>query len=127
MLAATLWFQLAPMSIVRLFGESDSLYLEFAVKCLRIYLLLIVVDVFQMTGSIFLQSLGQPVRAAVLTLIRQIIIVIPAMFLLGRWFGVEGLLWSGPVSMGLTAIVAVAFLRKAWKELPRNGKENIIG
>ena len=123
LLAATLWFQLAPMSIVRLFGESDPLYLEFAVKCLRIYLLLIVVDVFQMTGSIFLQSLGQPVRAAVLTLIRQLIIVLPAMFLLGRWFGVEGLLWSGPVSMGLTAIVAVAFLRKAWKGLSEGGKK----
>lgn len=117
---ATLWFQFAPMSIVRLFGEDDPLYIDFAVKCLRIFLLLVVLEVFQTTGSIFLQSLGKPVRAALLTLIRQIIIMIPVMFILGALFGLDGVLWSGPVAMVLTAIIAIIFLQKQWKELSVN-------
>lgn len=121
---ATLWFQFAPMSIVRLFGEDDPLYIDFAVKCLRIFLMLVVLEVFQTTGSIFLQSLGKPVRAALLTLIRQIIILIPAMFILGALFGLDGILWSGPVSMVLTAIVAIMFLQKQWKELSVNNKNS---
>ena len=77
LLLATFWFQLAPMSIVNLFGSDDPLYTEFAVKCLRIFLMLIVIEAFQTTGTIFLQALGKPVRAACLTLIRQIIISVP--------------------------------------------------
>ncbi len=117
MLLATLWFQLVPLSIVRLFGEDDPLYLDFASKCLRIYLMLILIDVFQMTASPFLQSMGRPVAAAALTFIRQIVIVLPSMFLMGARFGLDGLLWSGPVSMLLTAVIALLFLRGAWKAL----------
>ena len=122
LLLATLWFQIAPMSIVKLFGEDDPLYIEFAIKCLRVFLALIVLEVFQITGSIFLQSLGKPVRAAILTLVRQIVIMIPAMCILGVLFGLEGVLYSGPVAMTLTAVVAVIFIRKQWKELSENEK-----
>ena len=117
---STLWFQLAPMSIVRLFGSDDPLYTEFAVKCLRIFLMLVVLDVFQITGSIFLQSLGKPVRAAILIVLRQLVISIPSMVILGAMFGVEGILYAGPVSMVLTAIVAILFIRVQWKQLSEN-------
>lgn len=117
LLLATLWFQLAPMSIVNLFGSDDPLYTEFAVKCLRIFLMLIVIEAFQTTGTIFLQALGKPVRAACLTLIRQIIISVPCTWLMGRLMGVEGILWAGPISMVLTAIIAVIMLAKQWREL----------
>lgn len=114
---ATLWFQLAPMSIVRLFGSDDPLYIEFAVKCLRVFLMLVILDIFQITGSIFLQSLGKPVRAAILIVLRQIVIAIPSMVIMGAMFGVEGILYAGPVSMVLTAIVAVLFIWRQWKQL----------
>lgn len=114
---ATLWFQIAPMSIVKMFGADNALYNEFAVKCLRIFLMLVVLEVFQTIGSIFLQSLGKPIRAATLTLIRQIIIMIPALFILGALFGLDGMLYAGPVSMTLTAIVAIIFIGIEWKKL----------
>lgn len=118
---STLWFQLAPESIVRLFGSDDPLYMEFAVKCLRIFLMLVILDVFQITGSIFLQSLGKSVRAAILIVLRQIVISIPSMVILGAIFGVDGILYAGPVSMVLTAIVAGLFLWVQWKQFPESG------
>lgn len=117
LLLFTLWFQLAPMSIVNLFVSDDPLYAEFAVKCLRIFLMLIVIEAFQTTGTIFLQALGKPVRAACLTLIRQIIISVPCTCLRGYLIGVEGILWARPVSMSLTAVIAVIMLVKQWREL----------
>lgn len=87
--------------------------------------MLVVVEVFQMTGTIFLQALGKPVRAAILTLIRQVIISIPCTFLMAHMLGVEGILWAGPVSMALTAIVAVVMLTKQWKELTKRSGSSV--
>ena len=114
---ATLWFQLAPMSIVRIFGSADSLYNEFSVKCLRIFLMLIFLDSFQMVGSSFLQSIGKPIPATALVLFRQIIVRIPAMLILGKLFGVEGILYAGALSSLLVGILAVVFLVREWRAL----------
>ena len=120
---ATVWFQLAPMSIVRIFGSADPLYNEFSVKCLRIFLMLIFLDSFQMVGSSFLQSIGRPLPATVLVLFRQILVQIPALLLLGKWFGVEGLLYAGALSSLLVGILAIGFLGRAWRELTAEEKK----
>ena len=114
---ATIWFQFAPMSIVRIFGSADALYNEFSVKCLRIFLMLIFFDSFQMVGSSFLQSIGKPFPATALVLFRQIIVQIPAMLILGENFGVDGLLYAGALSSLLVGILAVVFLAREWRAL----------
>ncbi len=114
---ATVWFQLAPMSIVRIFGSADPLYNEFSVKCLRIYLMLIFLDSFQMVGSSFLQSIGKPLPATALVLFRQILVQVPAMLILGALFGVDGLLYAGAVSSLLVGVLSIVFLAREWKSL----------
>lgn len=115
--AATIWFQLAPMSIVNIFGSSDALYNEFSVKCLKIFLMLILLDSIQMVGSSFLQSIGKPIYATVLVMFRQIVVQIPAMLVLSGIFGVDGILYAGPVSSALVGIMAAVFLIREWRQL----------
>ncbi|MBR1672152.1 MAG: MATE family efflux transporter [Fretibacterium sp.] len=110
---ATAWFQLAPRSIVRLFGSGDTLYDEFAVKCLRIFLALIIMDTFEIAGSIFFQAIGKPLHATVLIMTRQIILQVPAMVIFARLYGVEGILYAGPVDSLLVGIMAAFLL---WRE-----------
>ena len=114
---ATVWFQLAPMSIVRIFGSTDPLYNEFSVKCLRIFLMLIFLDSFQMVGSSFLQSIGKPIPATALVLFRQIVVQVPALLVLGRAFGIDGLLYAGALSSLLVGILSIAFLAREWRAL----------
>lgn len=114
---ATIWFQTAPMSIVQIFGSADELYNEFSVKCLRIFLMLIVLDSIQMAGSSYLQSVGKPISAAVLVFFRQIVIQIPAMLILSKIFGVDGILYAGPVSSLLVGIMAAVMLMRDSKTL----------
>lgn len=115
--AATAWFQLAPMSIVRIFGSNDALYNEFSVKCLRIFLMLIFLDSFQMVGSSFLQSIGKPIPATALVLFRQIVVQIPAMLILGKQFGIDGLLYAGALSSLLAGVLSIVFLAHEWSAL----------
>lgn len=110
-------FQFAPMSIVQLFGSESDLYNEFAVKCFRIFLLACPINGLQMVTGVFFQSIGKPRQAAILSLTRQILYMLPASILLPLALGVEGVLWAGPVSDGLAFITALIMLKLYWKKI----------
>ncbi|MCH3917626.1 MAG: hypothetical protein LKE40_09210 [Spirochaetia bacterium] len=105
--AAFFVFQFAQMSIVSLFGSESSLYNEFAVKSFRIFLLFCILDGFQTVSSIFVQAIGRPVSAMILSLSRQIVFLIPAVLILPKFLGIDGILWAGPVADGLAFILAI--------------------
>lgn len=104
---AFLLFQFAPMMFVSMFGSEEGLYNEFAVLCFRIFLLCCIPTAIHTVCSIFLQAIGKPIQSAFLSLSRQIIFFIPACLILPRFFGVIGVLWSGPAADGLAFICAV--------------------
>ena len=103
-------FQFAPMSVVSFFGSEEGLYNEFAVKCFRIFLMLCPLNGFQTVAAIYLQAIGKPAKAAIVTLSRQIIFLVPAAMILPMFLGVTGILWSGPVADALAFILAVTLI-----------------
>lgn len=117
LLVAFCIFQFAPMRIVQLFGAESDLYNEFAVMCFRIFLLACPINGVQMVTGIFFQSIGKPRQAAILSLTRQIVYLIPATLLLPLALGVVGALWAGPVADGLAFITALIMLKLYWKKI----------
>ena len=107
---AFLLFQFAPMSVVTLFGSEEGLYNEFAVKAFRIFLMLCPLTGFQTIAAVYLQAVGKPVKSAILSLARQIIFFVPAALILPQFFGVVGVLWTGPVADGLAFVLSLALL-----------------
>lgn len=103
-------FQFAPQVIINLFGQEDALYNEFAQKCFKTFLLFCFVIGFQITTSIFFQSIGKPLKSAVLSLSRQVLFLIPASVILSRFLGVEGVLWAGPVADGCACLLSAALI-----------------
>lgn len=110
-------FQFAPMRIVQLFGSESDLYNEFAVMCFRIFLLACPINGLQMVTGIFFQSIGKPRQAAILSLTRQIVYLLPATILLPLALGVVGALWAGPVADVLAFITALMMLKIYWKKI----------
>lgn len=117
MLAALAVFQVFPEAIISIFGQESALYMEFAVKCFRIYLLACFMIPSGMVIGIFYQAIGKPGPSMVISLSRQIIFLIPAMFILSAIWGIEGLLWSGPVSDMLSGILSIGVIRAGWKKI----------
>lgn len=112
-------FQVFPEQIVLLFGQESDLYMEFAVKCFRIYLGgCFLIPAGAVTGILF-QAIGKTVHAAVLSLSRQVIILIPAVLIFGMLGGVEGILWSGAVSDCLSGIMSLITVAICWKGIFR--------
>ena len=119
-IVAFLVFQFFPMSVVSLFGSEEGLYNEFAVKCFRIFLLFCVLNGFQTVAGIYMQAIGKPIKAAAISLSRQIVFMIPAAIILPIFMGVEGVLWAGPVADGLAFILALVLTMLEIRHLNRN-------
>lgn len=109
--------QFFPMSIIKIFGSESDLYNEFAVKCMRIYLGLIPLAGIQIFSGIFFQALGYPVQSSVLSLSKQIIFQIPFTVILPIFLGIEGVLWTGPVSDFLSFVLSAILLLAYWKKI----------
>ena len=110
-------FQAFPEQLINIFGAESELYVEFAVMCFRVFLLCCFMTTFVVMIAIFFQALGKPIRAAFISLSRQVIFLIPAVIIFGRIGGVEGMLWGGPFADTLAGIVALVLVGKSWKKL----------
>ncbi len=100
--------QFFPMQIISIFGSESQLYNEFAVMCMKIFLMFIPLFGINMAAGIFFQALGYPVQSAALSLGKQIVFQLPFTIILPMTMGVVGALWAGPVSDILSASLSIA-------------------
>lgn len=106
-----------PSGIVKLFNSTDAGLLGFGKEGLRICLLALPLVGFQVVTGNFFQSMGNAKIAVILTLLRQVIILIPLLFILPNFFGLHGIWLAMPFSDFCSAIVVVFFLVNQWKKL----------
>lgn len=116
-LVSLLCFQMFPRQITALFGSGDALYEAFAVMAFHTFLCTIPLCCVQKAGSIFLQSLGQPLEAMSLSLLREIVLSIPLAILLPMFFGVTGALYSAPVADVVSCTITVVILTRVMGKL----------
>lgn len=107
---AFILFQTIPDKLISIFGSGDDLYMEFACLTFRTYLLLCIFNGIQIPSGIFFQAIGKSSKSAILSLSRQILFLIPAMFILSHMFGLMGILYAGPVADGIAFLLAVILL-----------------
>ena len=119
---AFILFQTIPDKLILIFGSGDENYIKFACLAFRTYLLLCIVNGVQISSGIFFQAIGQSIKSAILSLSRQIVILIPAMFILSHMFGIMGVLYAGPVADALAFVLASIFLFREVKALKTTEK-----
>lgn len=107
---AFILFQTIPDKLITIFGSGDELYMEFATLSFRIYLMLCIFSGVQIASGIFFQAIGKSGKSALLSLSRQIILLVPAMVILGKIFGLNGILYAGPVADGIAFLITIVLL-----------------
>ncbi len=108
-----------PDTIVKLFNSSDPDLMEFGRNGLRLALLALPFVGFQVVVGNFFQSMGNAKIAVLLTLLRQVIILIPLLFILPIHFGLNGIWMSMPISDVCSAIIVIFFLFHYLKKLDK--------
>ena len=104
-------FQIFPLQIIKIFGEGSPEYFAFAVKYFRIYFFFIFLNFVQPIISNFFTATGRPQRGMFLSLTRQILFLLPLLIILPRFFGIDGIIYSGPiadaVAVATTIVMAI--------------------
>lgn len=108
-----------PRQLIGLFGAaSESVYYtNFAIRSFRIYLCMMVLACVNKAAFIFLQSMGQAGMSTMLSMVREVVFGVGFALLLPRFFGLDGVLYSMPVSDVLTFVISVIVLQKTQKTL----------
>ena len=111
-----------PRQLIALFGAANEsvYYTDFAVKSFRIYLCMIVLACVNKACFIFLQAMGKAAESTALSMVREVVFGVGFALLLPRFFGLDGVLYSMPMSDILTFLIAGYLICKTYREL--NGK-----
>ena len=108
-----------PYPLIAIFGAANesAYYTEFAVKAFRTYLCMVVLACVNKATFIYLQSLGKALMSTLLSMVREIVFGVGFALLLPCFFGLDGVLYSMPVSDVLTFMISVACIVYTCKTL----------
>ncbi len=134
-LASTLLFELAPRTVVGIFGTPTNIpnpedYWTFGTLTFRIFLSLVIFTCTIKMTSIFFQAVGKPVRAVIASMIRDIVCFIPLIIILPIFFGIEGILFAAPaadlIAMIVAAILTLTFMRTLKSDKDKQSASTVL-
>ena len=108
-----------PRQLIAIFGAANEsiYYTQFAVKAFRIYLCMIIFACVNKACFIFLQAMGKAAASTFLSMVREIVFGVGFALLLPLFFGLDGVLYSMPLSDILTFVIAAFLIIKTYREL----------
>ena len=114
-----------PRQLIAIFGAANesSYYTAFAVKAFRTYLCMMILACVNKACFIFLQAVGKALASTLLSMFREVVFGVGFALLLPVFFGLDGVLYSMPVSDILTFVIS-AIIMKTYRELNVEGVQN---
>ncbi|MGE5679066.1 MAG: MATE family efflux transporter [Pseudomonadota bacterium] len=109
--------RLFPEQLISIFNRNDAELLHFGTRALSIFLLCLPIIGFQIVSANYFQAVGKPKHASFLSLSRQVLILIPALLILPKFFGLDGLLMAGPTADLTASVVTGIFLIRELRHL----------
>jgi putative MATE family efflux protein len=107
---------LFPQTIFGIFTQDPEL-IEVGSRAMRIVLIAIPLLGMQIIGAVFFQAVGKAAPALVLSMSRQIILLIPLVLILPRFFGVTGVWASFPAADLVATAITILWLQFEMRKL----------
>ncbi|MBO6116241.1 MAG: MATE family efflux transporter [Ruminococcus sp.] len=116
---ALIFVEFFPKQLISIFGAANesSYYTVFAMHAFRIYLCMIVLACVNKACFIFLQAMGKAFESTALSMVREIVFGVGFAMILPLFYGLDGVLYSMPVSDLLTFAVALILIIRTYKQL----------
>ncbi len=106
-----------PGAIVKLFNNDSQILYDISVNGIRLVILALPIVGFQVVASNFFQSVGKAKIAIFTTLFRQVILLIPLLFIFPNFWGINGIWLAFPVADAISALAVSFLLIREWKLL----------
>ena len=78
---------------------------------------LMIVNGVQPVSGTFFTSIGKGIKGAFIAMTRQLIFLLPLIIVLPRFFGIDGLMYAGPIADGIALIVTIIFISLEIKKI----------
>jgi putative MATE family efflux protein len=114
-----------PTQLIALFSSHDTELIAFGSRALLIFLVVLPIVGLQMVGSGYFQAIGKPLHSMMLSLSRQVLVFIPALIILPRFYGLDGVLYAGPAADIISTIITVTWLIIEVRNLNRRHRERL--
>ena len=113
--------------MIAIFGAANesSYYADFAVKAFRTYLCMMILACINKACFIFLQAVGKALSSTLLSMFREVVFGVGFALLLPVFFGLDGVLYSMPVSDVLTFVISAFIIAKTYNELNTEGVDRV--
>ncbi|MEG0999411.1 MAG: MATE family efflux transporter [Cellulosilyticaceae bacterium] len=124
---AWVFIQTFPEAVVSLFS-SDPELVNITVNGLKKYLVVLFLVGIPYMGANYMQSIGKAKEAMLLSLLRQVIILIPIVLILPNFMGLDGVWFAQPIADIIATVVTVIVVKrefKSYKKLINNQKEQV--
>ena len=115
-----------PRQLIAIFGAANEsgYYTAFAVKAFRTYLCMMILACVNKACFIFLQAVGKALASTLLSMFREVVFGVGFALLLPVFFGLDGVLYSMPVSDILTFVISAIIIMKTYREWNVEGVQN---
>lgn len=119
-------------TMIKIFTRDEKL-ISLAIYGLRIYSIMLPIVGAQIVSSVYFQAVGKPKMSFLISLSRQILVLIPCLFILSYMFGLNGIFFAAPLSDLIASIITFILIRKEIEHLNKkrlsietiNGDEKI--
>ncbi len=115
----TIFVEAFPSLLIKTFNVSSKELLEIGTEGLRIFMLAMPIVGFQIIAGSYFQSIGKAAISATVSLLRQVIVLIPILLILPNYWGLTGVWASAPISDIIAAVISFVFLQREIKKLNR--------
>lgn len=108
-----------PAALIGIFGAANEsvYYTDFAIRAFRIYLCMVIFACVNKAAFIFLQAMGKAAASTMLSMVREIVFGVGFALILPMIYGLDGVLYSMPVSDILTFIISAIIIMFTYKQL----------
>ncbi len=113
-------FQILPEQLLMMFateGESNAELLEIGIPALRIISLNFIFAGFCIVSSSVFQALGNGVLSLIVSVARQLVVLVPAAYILAHFGGVNAVWWAFPIAECMSVLCCAVFLVRSYKKV----------
>lgn len=108
-----------PKQILSAFGGTADMY-EIGISGLRINFCITPILGFVMLATTFFQSIAKPIPSIIITLLRQVVLLIPFIYILPVFMGINGIFFAQPISDALALIISLFLVIREHRLLLKN-------
>ena len=109
-------FWLFPRQILSIFGSGASGYQDFALRYMHIFMLLVILAGLPPISMNTMSSIKKPGKGILISLSKQLALI-ALLLLLPHFFGINGVLYSGPTADLLAGMCSIIVIQKEFKLL----------